>query len=289
MVRITTIRLSAAVTISEPREWSNLRYHHTLGLETMSAHFITHAYPRHMHDYYVIGIVDGGPQSYLYQHETRITPPGAMFILNPAEAHTGEAFSARGFRYRALYPTEAHFKQVMREFKGDVGDLPFFREPLINDPEVVGEFRTLHAILQGECCLLEHQSRFLLALTGLVVRYADVQPAEAVVRHERGVVRRIRRYIEDRYAENITLDDLADMAGLSPYYLLRVFRNEVGIPPHAFLESVRIRHAQQFLSQGQALVDVALNTGFSSQSHFTSRFKRFIGVTPGKYAQQFSL
>lgn len=58
-----------------------------------------------------------------------------------------------------------------------------------------------------------------------------------------------------------------------------------GFHMRSFLESVRIRHAQQLIEQGQALAQVATEVGFSSQSHFTNRFKQFIGVTPGQYAQ----
>ncbi|MCA9915370.1 MAG: helix-turn-helix transcriptional regulator, partial [Anaerolineae bacterium] len=66
---------------------------------------------------------------------------------------------------------------------------------------------------------------------------------------------------------------------------LRVFHDEVGMPPYTYLESVRIRHAQQLIAAGRPLIDVALDVGFSSQSNFTRHFKRIIGVTPGQYAQ----
>ena len=73
---------------------------------------------------------------------------------------------------------------------------------------------------------------------------------------------------------------------LSPYYLLRAFRAEVGMPPHAYLESIRIRRAQRLIEAGQPLAEVAAEMGFSSQSHLTQRFKQIIGVTPGQYARQ---
>jgi AraC-like DNA-binding protein len=68
--------------------------------------------------------------------------------------------------------------------------------------------------------------------------------------------------------------------------LLRAFRAEVGMPPYAYLESVRIRRAQQLIEAGKPLAEVAAEVGFSSQSHLTERFKRIIGVTPGQYAKQ---
>lgn len=54
---------------------------------------------------------------------------------------------------------------------------------------------------------------------------------------------------------------------------------------YAYLESVRVSHAEQLLRAGKPLVDVAYAVGYSSQAHFTQRFKQIIGVTPGKYVQ----
>jgi AraC-like DNA-binding protein len=88
------------------------------------------------------------------------------------------------------------------------------------------------------------------------------------------------------FCQGISLTQLADHVSLSPYYLLRVFRAEVGMPPYTYLESVRIRHAQRLIEAGIPLAEVAVEVGFSSQSHLTRRFKQIIGVTPGQYAQQ---
>jgi AraC-like DNA-binding protein len=103
---------------------------------------------------------------------------------------------------------------------------------------------------------------------------------------ERTAIRRARRYIETYFAQGVSLTELAGHVSLSPYYLLRVFRAEVGMPPYAYLESVRIRQAQQLIQAGQSLAEVAVEVGFSSQSHLTDRFKQIIGVTPGLYAEQ---
>ncbi len=82
------------------------------------------------------------------------------------------------------------------------------------------------------------------------------------------------------------MQELAQHVGLSPYYFLRVFRAEVGMPPYAYLESVRIGHAQKLIEAGMPLVTAAMDAGFSSQSHMTNSFKKIIGATPGQYAGQ---
>ena len=78
---------------------------------------------------------------------------------------------------------------------------------------------------------------------------------------------------------------LAQHVALSPYYLLRAFRAEVGMPPYTYLENVRIRYTQRLIKAGKPLAEVAAEVGFSSQSHMTRQFKKIIGVTPGQYAQ----
>jgi AraC-like DNA-binding protein len=125
-------------------------------------------------------------------------------------------------------------------------------------------------------------------LAQLVKRFADIHPDEPKVGTERKAIRQACRYIEEHFAEGISLTELAEHVSLSPYYLLRVFRAQVGMPPYAYMESVRIRQAQRLIEAGRPLADVAAEVGFSSQSHLTHRFKQIIGVTPGQYAQQSS-
>ncbi len=71
------------------------------------------------------------------------------------------------------------------------------------------------------------------------------------------------------FSQGVSLTQLAAHVSLSSYYLLRAFRAEVGMPPHAYLDSVRIRHAQKLIEAGKPLSEVAAEVGFSSQSHLT--------------------
>ena len=77
-----------------------------------------------------------------------------------------------------------------------------------------------------------------------------------------------------------SLDELAAMANLSPWYFLRQFRLRYGMPPHAWLIQARLRKARQLLQNGDRPADVSLQCGFTDQSHFTRHFKRAMGVSP---------
>lgn len=143
--------------------------------------------------------------------------------------------------------------------------------------------RSLHLTLETSDSALERQSRFLWAFAHLIQRHADNPAIERLVGQEREAVKLVRQYLEENYTQNVSLDEMAALANLSPYYLIRVFRSEVGLPPHAYLEQVRIHRARQFLRTGAPLADVAFNTGFVDQSHFTRHFKKLVGITPGQY------
>jgi transcriptional regulator GlxA family with amidase domain len=126
----------------------------------------------------------------------------------------------------------------------------------------------------------------LETFVAMIARHADIRGAPRPFGREHAAVRRIRDYIEAHYDQDISLTGLAALVSLSPYHVARVFRAEVGLPPHGYLESVRIRRAQRLLAAGMPPAAVACATGFADQSHLTHRFKRLIGVTPGRYARQ---
>jgi len=94
-------------------------------------------------------------------------------------------------------------------------------------------------------------------------------------------------FLEKNYMKRVTLDDLSNLTGLSKYYLLRSFTKQKGITPYSYLETIRIDKAKKLLEQGELPIDVALQTGFTDQSHFSNFFKKFIGLTPKQYMNIF--
>lgn len=269
------------------REWSQFWHHRQLNLSLLQAYYAVHAYPRHTHDYYVIALVDRGMQSFTYGGAKHVTPPNGLIFLNPAEVHTGEPVDEQGFAYRALYPTAAHMAAAYCEVTGRTATAPLFAAPRADDLTLAQQLRRLHHTLQQDAVHasnpLESESHLLLMLVQLLQRYGAQPAPEPAVGREEAAVQRACAYLQAHYAEGISLTTLAAETNLSRYYLLRTFRNRMGMPPHAYQESIRIRHAQHLLATGMPLAEVAYAVGYSSQPHFTQRFKQIIGVTPGAY------
>jgi AraC-like DNA-binding protein len=164
--------------------------------------------------------------------------------------------------------------------------LPFFAEVRIDHPWASRSILSLHRAISGGQDALESESRLVHTLAQLIRRYGDTPTTEQKLGREKEPVRRAREYIHEHFAEGVSLSQLAREVALSPYYLLRAFCAEVGMPPYTYLESIRIGHTQRLIEAGRPLMEIAAETGFSSQSHMTRSFRKIIGVTPGEYARQ---
>jgi AraC-like DNA-binding protein len=273
-------------SMMQVKEWTKISHNARLDVEILHARFVQHAYPRHSHDYYVISLIERGRQSFTHKGTKYTTPPGGVILINPDEVHTGEAADGQGFELRSIYPTISHMEIAIYELTGHVGKPPFFADVRVDHPWTARNIIALHKAIEEGGESMECESRFIHTLTQLIKRYADTSSTEQKLGNEKTAIQKARQYIDEHFAQGVSLNDLAQYVALSPYYLLRAFCAEVGMPPYAYLESTRIHHTQRLIETGKPLAEIAANVGFSSQSHMTRSFKKIIGVTPGQYAQQ---
>ncbi|MEM7343667.1 MAG: AraC family transcriptional regulator [Chloroflexota bacterium] len=252
-------------------------------LELLKATYIKHTFPRHTHDAYVIGIVERGVQAFYYRGANHVAPAGSIIVINPDEVHTGYAAHETGWSYRTLYPTVELMQRTANDTTNDSGLIPLFPVPIIHDPLMAKNLRQLHITLETSPSALKRESLFIETLTHFVQRHAQSRPDKTKLGAEHYAVRQIQDYLAQHYADNITVDQLARLVNLSPFYLTRIFRQATGLPPHTFLTQLRINQAKRLLATEQSIVDVAVQTGFVDQSHLTRHFKRFVGTTPGQY------
>ena len=96
-------------------------------------------------------------------------------------------------------------------------------------------------------------------------------------------VQRAIEMLRDHLTETITLDAIAEHAGLDKFHLSRAFRDQVGLPPHAYRTHLRVQRAKQLLAAGVRPSTVALRVGFYDQSQLHRHFRRLVGTTPGEY------
>lgn len=255
------------------------------GLELLRAKYVTQTFSRHSHEGFAVGVIEKGALGFYYRGENVVAPAGAINLVIPDEPHTGHAATQSGWTYRMFYLTAGLLEKAASEIAGRPVSLPFFRPGVIEDARLAGIIYQLHLSMESSATTtLERESRLLWMLTRLILHHAEERPALRAAGRECGPVKRVRDYIEANYAEDLSIEQLSRVANLSPFHLIRVFRNHTGLPPHAYLTQVRVRRAKAFLARGWSIAPVAFETGFVDQSHLTRHFKRIVGVTPGQYS-----
>jgi AraC family transcriptional regulator len=97
-------------------------------------------------------------------------------------------------------------------------------------------------------------------------------------------LRRVRDFVESQLETDIRLNAMADICGLGTEYFVRLFKATLQVSPYQYVLNRRVERAKILLSENkQSLADIALQCGFSHQEHMTRMFRRFTGVTPGRY------
>ncbi|OTP67412.1 Transcriptional regulator, AraC family [Caballeronia sordidicola] len=100
-------------------------------------------------------------------------------------------------------------------------------------------------------------------------------------------LRRTFEYMEENLSEPITLNDIAEHAGLSRMHFAAQFKRATGLSPHSFLTVKRLEMANAMLLDEEIpIVQIALSVGFHSQAHFTSVFRKSTGTTPAQWRKQ---
>lgn len=252
--------------------------------EMLRATYVTHCFARHTHEGYAIGVIESGVEAFAYRGANYQAPAGSIVVVHPGEVHTGQAGIPSGWSYRMLYPDVKLVQSAMSELVDVPSGTPFFTNPVIYDRPLAAQLRRLHRAIEAVDSQLERESRFLWTLAQLIHRHAEIRPMGVRLSREHTAVQRVRHHLQTHYAQPLSLEHLAQIANLKPLRLLRVFRQELGLPPHSYLVQVRVMRAKELLAAGVPIAQVAYDTGFTDQSHLNRHFKRLVGATPGQYA-----
>jgi AraC-like DNA-binding protein len=204
-------------------------------------------------------------------------------LINPGNAHACNPDPGQHWSYRMLFMEAGWVGGLQADIGGltDTGFVPFAARSS-RSPQAYAAFHRLFTLLEHNTDPLAADEALLqlLALHG-----AGLRAPPLFTRPPRLPLQRARALILDQLGDTLRLDAIADVAGLSPYHLVRSFKQAYGQTPHAFQLDQRINRGKQLLKRGQTLVNVAHSLGFADQSHFQRHFKHRHAVTPKVYQQ----
>ncbi|WP_395343852.1 helix-turn-helix domain-containing protein [Ningiella sp. W23] len=110
---------------------------------------------------------------------------------------------------------------------------------------------------------------------------ANINKAYGLADHQ---IKKVRDYVNAHLDEDISIDDLAEQVFLSKFHFARLFKLKTGNSPYQFILNLRLQRSLHLLCDTKSdMTEIALASGFSSQSHYCDVFRRKLGTTPGKF------
>jgi AraC-like DNA-binding protein len=253
------------------------------GAELAFASYGRYAFPRHFHEEYLIALMVGGVELLRHGRGSDHVTAGSLILLNPCQVHENSSVDDNGFAYKTLYVPPGLAEHCLTHAGFQATLLPGFAQAVVRDQRAFAVLQQLHLAVEAGAPALALQSLLIATLSQIFRRHCALpQPKELPPPSPRQITQ-VREYLDAHFAENVSLDDLSRLAGLSAFHLARSFRDTIGLPPYQYQLHRRVLHALARLREGAPIALAAYEAGFVDQSHLNRHFKRILGITPGRF------
>jgi len=238
---------------------------------------------------WILGLVESGAMRVARGSEHHTVTAGQLVVWDPGAAHRGWSADGSAWDARLLVISNDDLRALVGD-KDGASRLDALRDPVLEDAGLAQRFRFLYDALAARSDRLEADVLLSDWLDGLLSRWAPFRTphaGRARSRSEAQAVERACHVLRAAPANSVTLDELAAVAGVNKYRLVRLFRTHTGLPPHAFQIALRIQAARRLLESGVSVARTAAEAGFTDQAHLTRHFGRTLGMTPRQYQRRF--
>ncbi len=240
----------------------------------------------HIHSGYVLWVNSGGCEYFTLGQKSDILEPGSVSVIEPGVVHANRPTGKGARHLRSLYLEMEFFKHLDTMYAAGNAEKLFLPTTIFDNSVCWQRLVLLHEAVVTGCDQMAIEQLVL----SLFNRMFQIYPASIPdLKNCSGRDKRlgtIIEYMRANLADQLSLNDLAKLLDCTSYHVIRIFKAEKGMSPHAYLIQLRLEAARQQLDFGKPISDAALLTGFSDQSHLTRKFKQRYGLTPGSYLAQ---
>lgn len=222
-----------------------------------------------------------------------VANPNVVTFYNRGQEYRRNAISRRGDLCDWFGVEAAIARDAVRAFDPSVDDRPDaifrFSRGWSDASSYLLQRRLFDRVTQGTATDPLEVEELVVMLLERVLRHACEAPADpsrhvhGTPKRQRDLVHDVERLLSGHWDKGLRLRDLASAVGVSVFHLCRTFRRATGTTLHQYRHSLRVRSALEAVCETDTpLTSIALDTGFSSHSHFTSSFRQEFGQPPSE-------
>jgi len=244
----------------------------------LEASFSNKIFASHFHDEYSIALITSGTHFFTCNKDDFNANPGDIRLINPGDIHVCKS---KTWGYITFTPNNNFVENFSESCQKELHNITFTK-PVINNHKLAKLFIDLNSANKEWQDELMAENILEELIVNLISSYSNNEVKTKDISYSKKRLLQTIEYMKSKFNENLKLENLAQISGLSKYHFLRKFKEEFNMTPHAYLLQIRIQNAKNMLLNQDSLTDIALSCGFSDQSHFTRVFNKVYGMSPGK-------
>ncbi|MEN8369528.1 AraC family transcriptional regulator [Acinetobacter bereziniae] len=249
-------------------------------------------YKSHSHPTFSIGAVDCGISRFSsYFAQDQQIQAGSLVIIPAEIEHSCNPLENEVWSYQMMH-LDAHWVvQLFSELVEDIEQLypqhvPVLKPQIIHHSDAYQSFTQLNEVLfDSSSSISFKQQKLVEVLSEILLSHFELDLLKQSDYFQKYLSRMIA--LIERSQHILSLDELSQAVGISRYAIIRLFKNNFGLTPHAYQLNQKINTARHLLKSGQTIVQIAHALGFNDQSHFHHVFKSHTGITPKQFQTQF--
>ena len=250
-------------------------------------------YQSHSHTTFSIGAVDVGQSRFSSRFSTEAKIESGSLVVIPAHIeHACNPLPDQAWSYQMMHLAADWVAELITELAQECFDhkmammpssyFPQFAPQIIKTPDLYQAFTDLNRLLfNANISVLAKEQSLIEVFTDILLPNFTWKQLDLPKYYQKKLD--VLIHALNFESDFISLEDLSCDLGISRYAIIRLFKNNLGLTPHAYQLNQKVNQARALLSKGEQIITVAHDLGFTDQSHFHRVFKAHTGVTPKQY------
>ncbi len=247
---------------------------------------ITSCNKKHQHEELTFTAIKTGKINIIFDEKNDSLKPNEISIVNPNEVHCATLSNVQSLGCYVLYLDNEWCQGIQQSLFNNT-DFLHVKISLLQNKGAYNSFIMLcDELLREDVPLIEKEEKLVDFVSNLFLQFCNFYKINDRDTKKSDLAIQIKNYLKDNIEEQVLLEDISRHTDLSVVHILRIFKQEFGLPIHSYLLNKKVHLAKELLAKSIPIAEVAQMSGFFDQSHLNRSFKRVFQLTPKEYQKK---